>query len=319
MKMRGKPTVSVVIPSFNMARFVRDAVESALNQTYTDFELIVVDDGSNDDTEHILQPYRGRICYFKQANSGVSAARNRGIELARGQYVAFLDADDLWLPDKLELQMQAFDRQKDLALVACGYSVRRSDGKTVMRNVVRKNYPTRTELFKALSICQLIPGCASGVMIKKKCFSEVGVFDTTLMMGEDWDMWLRVISQYGAYFVERILVVIRMTYDEKVNQAPETTEELSVRLVIDKTVKTEFKNKALAALYARLGSKALSKGNVNQAFKYLTHSITINPGLIYPLDFRNKYQYPKVWRFYLCAKCIMRLIFRECTPSRKFC
>ena len=308
--MTEKPTVSVVIPTFNMSRCICDAVESVLNQTYKDFELIVVDDGSNDDTEHILQPYRGRICYFKQVNSGVSAARNRGIELARGQYVAFLDADDLWLPDKLKLQMQAFDRQKELALVACGYSVRSSDGKTAMRNVVRKNYPTRTELFNALSICQLIPGCASGVVVKKCCFSEIGSFDTTIKVGEDWDMWLRIVARYNAYFVEQILSVIRQTPGDKVGRS-EKDEERFVQQVIEKTVKAEFKSRAKAALYARLGSSSLSAGKVTQARKWLAKSIASYPGFVFPLDFKNRYQYPKIWRLYLLGKCIFKSIIKR--------
>lgn len=308
--MTEKPTVSVVIPTFNMSRCICDAVESVLNQTYKDFELIVVDDGSTDETEFVLKEFAGHIRYDKQKNGGVSAARNRGIELARGQFIAFLDADDLWLPHKLELQMQAFVRQKDLALVACGYSVRSSDGKTEMRNVVRKNYPTRADLFKALSICQLIPGCASGVVVKKSCFSEIGNFDTTVKVGEDWDMWLRIVAAYNAYFVEQILVVIRQVAGDKVGRS-DKDEERFVQQVIEKTVKAEFKSKARAALYARLGSNALSAGHVSQAFKCLMRSIVLYPGFVFPLDFKNRYQYPKLWRPYLLGKCVFKSIFKR--------
>ena len=308
--------VSVVIPAFNMALFVRDAVESVFNQTYTDYELIIVDDGSSDNTEEILQLYAGRIRYFKQTNAGVSAARNRGIQEAKADYVAFLDADDLWLPDKLELQMQAFDNQKDLALVACGYSVRGRDGKIVIRDVLRKNYPTRKELFQALSICQLIPGCASGVVVKKKCFSEVGNFDTTLRVGEDWDMWLRVVSQYNAYFIEQILVVIRQANNDKTNRTAKD-EEYYVQRVIKKTVKTGFQNRARAALYARLGSSALSTGDAMQALKWLARSITLYPGFVFPPDLRNRYRYPKIWRSYLLGKCILKLILKHIFPFKR--
>ena len=223
---------------------------------------------------------------------------------------AFLDADDLWLPDKLELQMQAFDRQEDLALVACGYSVHSYDGNTVFRNVVRKNYPTREELFKALSICQLIPGCASGVVVKKSCFSEIGSFDTAIKVGEDWDMWLRIVARYNAYFVEQILVVIRQVPGDKVNRTG-MDEERFVQQVIEKTVKEEFKNRARAALYARLGSNALSARNFSRAVKNLARSIALYPGFVFPLDFKNRYQYPKIWRLYLLTKCIIRINFKR--------
>lgn len=308
--MTGNPTVSVIIPSFNMARFVREAVESVLNQTYADFELIVVDDGSTDDTEIVLKEFSGNIRYYKQRNGGESAARNRGIELALGEYVAFLDADDLWLPDKLKLQMEAFKSHQDIGLVGCGYSVRGSDGNTVIRDIVRKNYPSRKDLFRYLSICQIIPGSASGVIIKKKCFSEVGGFDSSLRVGADWNMWLRIVAQYDAHFIEDILAVIRQTSGNKVNRSPKD-EEYFVQKVIDKTVKTEFKNRARAVLYARLGSNSLSAGGVAQAFKWLTKSIALYPGFVFPLDLRNRYQYPKIWRSYLLGKCVFKSIFKR--------
>ncbi len=211
--------------------------------------------------------------------------------------------------------MQAFNGREDIALVACGYSVRESDGKTIIRDVLRKNYQTHKDLFQALSLCQLIPGCASGVVVKKKCFSEIGSFDTTLRIGEDWDMWLRVVSQYNAYFVEQVLVVIRQANNSKANRTAKD-EEYYVQRVIEKTVQKEFKNRALAVLYARLGSNALSGGNTIQALKWLARSIALYPASVFPLDLRNKYQYPNVWRSYLFGKCILKLAFKYVFPFK---
>src|SRR5271156_2034659 len=100
-----RPAVSVIIPTYNYGRFVTEAVDSVLAQSYTDHEVIVVDDGSVDDTPERMQPYAERVRYLRQPNQGPSAARNNGIEAARGEYVAFLDADDLWHPRKLEAQL----------------------------------------------------------------------------------------------------------------------------------------------------------------------------------------------------------------------
>ena len=104
-----KPCVSVIVPTFNRAWILKEAIDSVLAQNYRDFELIVIDDGSTDHTRDILHPYRDRLTVIRQANAGVSAARNRGIRAASGRLIAFLDSDDLWLPGKLERQTAFFD------------------------------------------------------------------------------------------------------------------------------------------------------------------------------------------------------------------
>jgi glycosyltransferase involved in cell wall biosynthesis len=112
------PQVSVVIPAYNCAAYVGQAVDSVLRQTYTDWEIIVVDDGSRDDTKLILEQYGDRIRYIYQQNQGVSIARNRGIELARGEFIAFLDADDYFLPDKIAAQIAVFAAQPNLGITS---------------------------------------------------------------------------------------------------------------------------------------------------------------------------------------------------------
>src|SRR4051812_3217208 len=113
-------TVSVVIATYNHGRYLREAIDSALAQTHPPLEVIVVDDGSTDDTAEILQTYGGRIRAMRQANAGVAAARNAGLAAASGRYVGFLDSDDVWAPDKLARQLAVFDAQPALGLVHCG-------------------------------------------------------------------------------------------------------------------------------------------------------------------------------------------------------
>src|SRR3954470_1810603 len=113
-------TVSVIIPTYNYARYLPQAIDSALGQTHAPLEVIVVDDGSTDDTPRVLEAYASRIRVIRQANQGAGAARNAGIAAARGEYVAFLDSDDLWRRDKLELQLARFREEPDLGLVHAG-------------------------------------------------------------------------------------------------------------------------------------------------------------------------------------------------------
>lgn len=181
--------VSVVIPSYNYGQFVTEAVESALAQTYSRVEVIVVDDGSRDDTWARLVPYEGKIRYIYQNNAGLSAARNTGIEAARGEYVALLDADDLFHPRKLEWQMACFEAHPDVALVA---SDSFSDPDPQWKDVT---VPPRWEPVSLTTIVTKPRFAPSSVVIRKSCFGEVGLFDPALRSVEDRDMWIRIAAQ----------------------------------------------------------------------------------------------------------------------------
>jgi len=301
--------VSVVIPTYNMGKYVTDAIESVMKQTHGNYEIIVVDDGSVDSTEEVLQGYKGRIRYIWQDNCGVAEARNRGIRAAKGEYVAFLDADDVWLPRKLEVQLSAFEKNGKCGLVGCGYSVCEYPEGRVLRSIIRGNYPSQESLLSAMYICQLVPGCSSGAVIRRVCFEEVGVFDPSIRIGEDWDMWLRIMSVYSAYFVEEILVYIRQV-PAKMQRS--VSEESQVGYVIEKTVPPFARQRSFAALYARMGSNALAAGRHGVAFRYLVKSMYCYPRNVYPFDVRNRYQYPKVSRAYLTGKSLARLLYSLC-------
>ncbi len=119
------PTVSVIIPTYNRRAYVQEAIDSVLAQTYTDYEIIVIDDGSTDGTgEALRERYGDKIIYEWQENQGLSAARNRGIESSRGQYIALLDSDDLWMPEKLERQVACLSQHPEVAMVARAYARR---------------------------------------------------------------------------------------------------------------------------------------------------------------------------------------------------
>jgi Glycosyl transferase family 2 len=182
------PLITAVIPSYNYGHFVTTAVESALAQTYADVEVIVVDDGSTDDTRERLAPYLDRIHYLHQENGGLSAARNTGIRAATGDWIALLDADDAWHPCKLELQMRCLQKlSSDVGLLATGSF---TDQRESWPNVDERNAAVvQYGLEDVLGVTYFGP---SGALIRKSCLEEVGLFDSALRSVEDRDMWIRL-------------------------------------------------------------------------------------------------------------------------------
>lgn len=197
------PTVSVIIPGYNYGRFLGEAIDSVLAQTQPAFEIIVVDDGSTDETPEVARRYGDRIRYHRRENGGVSRARNTGVQEARGEFIAFLDADDRWLPDKLARQTAVFAANPDAGLAHTGSRVfNQEDGATLCE----------FEPEPALDVHALIRCCsitASSVMIPRAVFDKVGPFDDALVGTEDWDMWLRIAAAYRVVACPGILVEYR--------------------------------------------------------------------------------------------------------------
>jgi len=183
------PLVSIVITNYNCARFVADAVETALAQTYANVEVIVVDDGSTDDSLAVLAPYRGRVRIVAQPNGGVSAARNTGIRESRGDLVAFFDADDLWHRDKLAKQVPLFINPA-VGLVYCGVEYIDEQGRTLGTNL--KGLRGRVLRDIALLRETVVLAGGSTAVVRRRLFDEIGGFDPQLSTAADWDMWRRI-------------------------------------------------------------------------------------------------------------------------------
>jgi len=214
LKVDEMPTVSVIIPTFNRASMLKQAVESVLAQDFKDFELIVVDDGSTDDTLAVLESYP-IASVVQRPHRGVSAARNTGIKTAAGSLIAFLDSDDLWLPPKLSIQTAFFRNHPD-ALICQTEEIWIRNGKRVN---AKKRHKKRSGIIfeQAVALCLVSP---SGVMIRKELFDMVGLFDETLPACEDYDLWLRIGCRFPIHLIDEPLVVKRGGHEDQLSQSP---------------------------------------------------------------------------------------------------
>ena len=207
------PRVSAIIPTYNRKAFVREAVASVLDQTYGDYELIVVDDGSEDGTEEALQHYDEKLQFVYQANQGVSVARNHGLALAQGEFIAFLDSDDLWLPEKLGVQVSCMDEHP-------GEQICYTDEIWIRRGVRvnprKKHAKYSGEIYpQCLPLCIISP---SSALMRRGLFEEVGGFDPDFPVCEDYDLWLRVAARFPVFFIPQRLIVKRGGHPGQLSQ-----------------------------------------------------------------------------------------------------
>ncbi len=213
--MRQLPLVSVILPTYNRAWSLREAVDSVLSQKGIDFELIVVDDGSTDGTGELLAEYAGRLRCIRQENRGVSAARNRGISDSEGELIALIDSDDRWLPGKLAAQVAFFEAHPE-ALICQTEEIWIRKGVRV--NPKRHHQKPAGDIFEAS--CHLCLVSPSAVMIRRVLFDRVGLFDETLPACEDYDLWLRVAHRYPVHLIDTPLVTKTGGHPDQLSRMP---------------------------------------------------------------------------------------------------
>lgn len=206
------PKISVVLPTYNRGYIISRAVESILNQTFSDFELIIVDDGSTDNTESVVRTFRDpRIRYVKELHRGGAAARNTGIFISRGEFIAFQDSDDEWLPEKLALQAEAFrGAGPEVGIVYTGFWKNTKEG-------ARVYYPSASVRQKEGNIYEeLLHGnfvTNQAAMVRRECFYSVGGYDESLPGMHELDLWLRMAKRYEFTYIPKGLVVTHFTED----------------------------------------------------------------------------------------------------------
>ena len=220
------PTVSVVIPAYNAARYVEAAVDSVLGQTFRDVEVLVVDDGSTDGTGAVLSRYGKAIRYLRQENSGVSAARNRGIQESTGRYVGFLDADDTWFPEKLDQQIAALETSGQHR--AC-YSAHVICTEALTPLAVQRSV-RRGSALEDLLLRGNVVGSICTVVCDRSLFSIVGNFDLSLSQCADWDMWVRLATITEFLYLDEPLVTYRQ-HGSNMSADPALLERDSTRVL----------------------------------------------------------------------------------------
>jgi len=211
-EINANPGVTVIVPTHNRAWCLEKTLQSILDQTFSDFELIVVDDGSTDGTSDLIEKY-GSIRFFRnETSAGVSAARNLGLSEARGRYISFLDSDDRWLPQKLERQWHWMETHPQTQ--AC-YTDEIWIRRGVRVNPKKKHRKFSGDIFRhCLPLCIISP---SSVMLRREVFDTIGVFDEALLACEDYDLWLRLAARYTVDFLEEELIIKTGGHDDQLS------------------------------------------------------------------------------------------------------
>lgn len=207
MKMKGSPLISIVTPTYNRANFLPEAIESVLSQDYENYELLIIDDGSTDNSKDVIEKYMDskKIRYLYQSNSGQSVARNRGIEEANGDFICFLDSDNRWLPGKLSASVEAFERNPEADIVYGDVVLINEQGHEFSRkNMKRYSGKITTHLLK--------DNCVSmnTTMSKTNSIRAVGGFSGQVKVADDYDLWLRLSAEYTYKYIPKLMADYRV-------------------------------------------------------------------------------------------------------------
>ena len=274
--LKNNPLVSVIIPSYNRAKTIERAINSVLYQTYHNLELIVVDDASSDHTDEIMNKLKlkdQRIIYIKHKdNMGAAVARNTGIKSHKGEYIAFLYSDDLWLPDKLEKQVNAIERSSsDTGVV---YSaVLRNEGNTVLCKDSCKG-GGYGYIYKELLFSNFIT--SSSILVKSTCFDTIGLWDDNLTCFQDWDLVLRLSKNYKFLYLPEPLVI---QYDQvqSITNIPKGKDIASLYLMKKYFSDIFNDNKILSNFQILVAKNYFLNKNYNRSLFYFAKGIFNNP------------------------------------------
>jgi len=305
--MINPPTVSVIIPTYNRAHLIGKSIKSVLNQTYQDFEIIVIDDGSTDNTEETVKSFNNfKIRYICHTNNqGVSVARNTGIRASRGKYIALLDSDDKWLPEKLDKQIKTFKSElPEVGVVYSNVLYIDESGK----NMNKLGNPKKVEgyIYEDL-LGENYVGTSSTLLIKKECFNRVGLFDDLLKAQQDWDMWVRIAKYYRFALIKIPLVKYRF-HSNRISNNPELKIITASRILVKYANELEIRRGAHSKHCFHIGNRFCHMGKTKEGQRYLGKAILL---------------YPFCIRYYICMlgslfgpKCFIYFVnIKRCLTS----
>lgn len=239
------PKVSVILPVYNSEEFIKETIKSALSQIYKDFEIIVVNDGSTDKSEEIIKSFSDkRITCVYQENQGRSKARNKGISLAKGKYIAFLDSDDIWLSKHLEVGVGILEARPEVCVVYSDITYIGDDGKPLFRDSSWKGRRYSGTPFGNLVKRGFIPFSTS--IIKRETLMEIGLFDSEMEPSEDWDLWLRLVRRnYRIQYIDEALTNYRWKSSNESESYQKISAESGLRVLIKLYRNENFDEKTL--------------------------------------------------------------------------
>jgi glycosyltransferase involved in cell wall biosynthesis len=276
--------VCVVIPTFNRAQKVVQAITSVLSQTFTDVEIIVVDDGSTDETKKAVKQFGDFVTYVAHpSNLGVSAARNTGIKKSNGPLIAFLDSDDHWLPEKLAVQVCFFDEHPE-AVVCQTEEVWIRNGRRV--NPMKKHLKPFGDIFEpSLKLCLVSP---SAVMLKRCLLDKVGGFDEDLPVCEDYDLWLRISCRYPVHLIREPLVVKEGGHPDQLSASYKGMDRFRIKALVKLIKSGTLNEKQLEATLEELslkcriyGKGCLKRGKTEEGTYYLGLPVALKSELAF--------------------------------------
>lgn len=279
------PLASVIVPTYNAQETIGETLESIFAQTFTDFELIVVNDGSTDNTLKIVSGYEdARLKVFSYPNAGVAASRNRGVAQAGGSYISFLDADDLWTPDKLEAQIEALENNSQAAVAYSWTDYIDHSGRFIDRD---QRVTFSGNVLRELLVRDFLES-ASNVMIRRQAFLDSGGFDESLSGAADWDLFLRLAANCSFVAVPRLGILYRLGGNSM--SADLSMQERECLQVLEQAYEQAseslqtLKKHSFAYLYQYLGFKVmqgqLSRKKGLSALSYFKRAVNYNPVLL---------------------------------------
>lgn len=276
------PKVTVVIPAYNAIRYLPETMETVLNQTYQDFEVLVVNDGSTDETPNWvnqLSEEKPKVRMVSQVNQGLAGARCTGVTNARGKYVAFIDADDLWELTKLEKQVNSLESNPQAGLCYTWTALADSEGKSTGRVIASH---AEGDVWQQLTEMNIVC-CGSTPMIRRSCFDDVGLFSHDVSPSDDWDMWWRISAKYPFTVIKEPLI----RYRQHPNNSSKKCEHMltTSRILIERNFANapiellHLRNRSYGCIYLYLGWRAIENNDYLQAKKFRNQAIAHRPQL----------------------------------------